>query len=75
MTIDRRAFVAGAALAAITPVSRLAAGMVSPPPASASAVAMDRVVFLIDGWSVPSEEDTADEVWIRIGHGWRTYWR
>jgi len=67
--IDRRAFVAGAALVAVAPIRGL-----STPPSSLPAATMSSVVFAIDGWSAPGDE-TADQVWIRIGHGWRTAWR
>jgi hypothetical protein len=33
------------------------------------------VVFMIDGWNVPGDDEAADKVWIRVGHSWRTAWR
>jgi hypothetical protein len=35
------------------------------------------VVFKIEGWSAADDgvRGTADHVWIRIGHSWRTAWR
>jgi hypothetical protein len=70
MTIDRRAFVAGTALMVVAPIRGLAMQ-----PSSSAAAAMRPVVFMIDGWSVGSDDDTVDQVWIRIGHGWRSAWR
>jgi hypothetical protein len=69
MTIDRRDFVAGAALAAAAPTLTLL-------PISPLAVAEEVTypVMLIDGWSLP-DRDNASAVWIRIGHCWRTAWR
>ena len=70
MQINRRVFVAGAAMAAVVPIPKLPA-QPSPP----SVAAMGRAVFLIDGWSKPVNETTVDQLWIRIGAGWRTSWR
>ena len=66
--IDRRAFVAGTTLVAFAPAIEFLPALLSPPAANAS-----RLVFMIDGWSVPN--DSADEVWIRVGRSWRTAWR
>jgi hypothetical protein len=68
MIIDRRAFIAGTTLVAFAPVLEFLPVRVSPLAADAS-----RPVFMIDGWSVPS--DSADEMWIRVGRSWRTAWR
>jgi hypothetical protein len=68
--IDRRTFVAGAAVAVVAPFPDLRARLSSPPPAPTSPV-----VFMIDGWSVQNDDETADQVWIRIDRGWRTSWR
>jgi hypothetical protein len=70
MTIDRRTFVAGAALAVVAPITDLPAR-----PSAPLAAGTRRVVVLIDGWSVASDDETADRVWIRIDRGWRTSWR
>lgn len=67
MIIDRRAFVAGATLAAFAPAIEFLP-VLSPPAANSS-----RLVFMIDGWSVPN--DSAEEVWISVGRSWRTAWR
>jgi hypothetical protein len=70
MMIDRRGFVAGAALIAIAPIRAL-----STPPPSLHAATMSSTLFMIDGWSVRRDDEATDQVWIRIGHGWRTAWR
>lgn len=70
MMIDRRAFVAGTAFVAFAPALEFLPAPPSPPPASAS-----RLVFMIDGWSVPGDGDGSDEVWLRVGRSWRTAWR
>jgi len=70
MMIDRRTFVVGTSLAAVMPTSALA--LMQPP---SVAPPLGGVVFMIDGWSVPSEASPDGEMWLRIGHGWRTAWR
>ena len=32
-------------------------------------------VLMVDGWNVPGDGGTAEEVWIRVGRSWRTTWR
>ncbi|MBR1163416.1 hypothetical protein [Bradyrhizobium elkanii] len=70
MMIDRRDFVAGAALVAITPALRVL-------PADAAVPSNDviRPVFMIRGWNQRGGADPDNQVWISIGHGWRTVWR
>ena len=71
MIVDRRVFVAGAALAAITPALRVL-------PADAAVPALNDViqpVFVISGWSQQDTIDPDNQVWLSIGHGWRTAWR
>jgi hypothetical protein len=70
MIIDRRTFVAGTTLVAFAPALEFLPVPLLPPVANTS-----RLVFMIDGWSVPSDSDGADEVWIRVGRSWRTAWR
>ena len=70
MMIDRRAFIVGTGLAAVMPTSALA---LMQPPSAASPPG--GVVFMIDGWSSRSEDGPDDQVWVRIGHGWRAAWR
>ena len=52
MTIDRRAFVAGTTLLAFAPALGFLPAPLSPPAANPS-----HLVFMIDGWSVPSDSD------------------
>jgi hypothetical protein len=70
MTIDRRTFIVGTSLAAVTPTSSLS--LMQLPSAAPTA---SGVVFMIDGWSTQSETGPDDQVWVRIGHGWRVAWR
>jgi len=70
MTIDRRAFVAGTTLVAFAPALEFLPVLSPPLPEIAS-----RPVFMIDGWSVSSNGDGADEVWFRVDRSWRTVWR
>jgi hypothetical protein len=70
MIIDRRAFVAGATLLTVAPALALL-----PVPSSAAAANARRIIFRIDGWSIPGDSDSADEVWIRVDRSWRTAWR
>jgi hypothetical protein len=71
MMIDRRVFVAGAALVVVTPVVRFL-------PADAAVPALNDVtepVFMISGWSQQDAIDPDNQVWLSVGHGWRTAWR
>lgn len=70
MMVHRRAVLAGLASTVIGPISNSSA-----PLSSAPAEEINRVVLRIDGWSVHDGDATVDEIWIRIGHGWRTTWR
>jgi hypothetical protein len=70
MMIDRRTFIVGTGLAAVMPTSALSLMQLP-----SDAPTPSGVVFMIDGWSVPSETGPDDQVWVRIGHGWRTAWR
>jgi hypothetical protein len=68
MIVDRRALLAGTALVAVTPIFRLLPLL--PPSTSPNAPA-----FLIAGWSVEDDIDPSNQMWMRVGHGWRTAWR
>jgi hypothetical protein len=70
MMVDRRAFVAGAALAAVTPALRL----LPADSAVGQTTAIQPSVIMISGWSVP-DDSNLDQVWMRVGHGWKTAWR
>ena len=70
MTIDRRTFIVRTGVAAIAPSLQL-----WPLQPSARAVAMNRVVFVIEGWSVEDASEVTEQVWIRLDRTWRTAWR
>jgi hypothetical protein len=70
MIIDRRVFVAGAALAALTPALRLLPSEAAVPESGLA----QQPALMISGWSV--ENGSCDnQVWMRVGLGWRTAWR
>ena len=71
MIIDRRTFVAGATFAAFSPALPLLASDVAVPELKA----VQPTVFMISGWSSEADGSTGDEIWMRVGHGWRTAWR
>jgi hypothetical protein len=70
MVIDRRVFIAGAALVAVTPALRSLPPEVAEPESD-----MIQPAFVISGWSVQDESSPDDQVWMRVGYGWRTAWR
>ena len=70
MMIDRRTFVVGAGLAALTP-----AWASSLPQLPAAATSASPPVFMITGWSSEGDNGSDGQVWITVGHGWRTAWR
>jgi hypothetical protein len=70
MMVDRRVFVAGAAAVAVTPALRL-----MPPDVAVPASNVVEPVFMIDGWSVQDDAGADNQMWMRVGHGWRTAWR
>jgi hypothetical protein len=70
MTIDRRTFIIGTGVAAIAPSLQL-----WPLPFPARAAAMNRVEFMIEGWSVEDASEATEQVWIRLDRTWRTAWR
>jgi hypothetical protein len=70
MMVDRRVFVAGAALAAVAPALRLLPSEAAVPESGA----IQQTALMISGWSV--ENGSFDnQVWMRVGLGWRTAWR
>jgi hypothetical protein len=69
MIVDRRVFIAGAAMA-ITPAFGLL-----PPDVAEPEQEVIRPAFMIIGWSMQTDGGRDDQVWIRVGHGWRTVWR
>jgi hypothetical protein len=70
MLVDRRVFVAGAALAAFTSALRILPSEAAVPESGA----IQQPVLMISGWS---DEDSGvdNQVWMRVGLGWRTAWR
>ena len=70
MIVDRRVFVAGAAFAAFTPALRLLPSEAAAP----ESVAIQQPAFMISGWSVESGS-IDNQVWMRVGLGWKTAWR
>ena len=70
MIIDRRTFIAGAALAVIGP------GLPSLPAAQpALATEASTPLVLIEGWSVDDPDRAVTAVWLRIGRSWSAAWR
>lgn len=70
MLIDRRAFVAGTTLAAVTPA--LPAFLLD---VAAPVPDVSRPCLAIHGWSTDVCDSPDDKVWLRVAHGWRTAWR
>ena len=70
MIIDRRVFVAGAAVAAFSPALRLLASDAAVPELGAA----QQPVLMISGWSIENGS-IDDQVWISVGLGWKTAWR
>jgi hypothetical protein len=71
MIVDRRVFVAGAAIAAFSPALQLLASDV----AVTELQEVQSPAFMISGWSPEDHGSPGDEIWLRVGHGWRTVWR
>jgi hypothetical protein len=70
MIIDRREFMAGAALAVVTPTLELLPAQASQPVRN-----VKYPTFMIDGWSLPGRSEVANEVWMRVDRSWRAAWR
>jgi hypothetical protein len=70
MMMDRREFIASAALVFIAPAIHLL-----PSQERFSAASQSRIVFMIRGWSAQDDYAGANQVWITIGTSWRTLWR
>jgi len=70
MIVDRRAFVAGAALVAFTPTLRILPSEAAAP----ESVAIQHPAFMISGWSAETAS-LDNQIWMRVGLGWRTAWR
>jgi hypothetical protein len=72
MIVDRRELVVGTAVVAIAPTLKL---LPFPPAHASYKTEPSPVTFLIEGWSTQDDCGTANFVWLRIGHDWRTAWR
>jgi hypothetical protein len=70
MMIDRRNFIAGAAVVAVVP--GLLPGALREPVATLN---FSYPAFMIDGWSAKAVNDTDGQAWIRIDRSWRAAWR
>lgn len=70
MKIDRRNFLAGAALVVVAPP--LPALLTSSTPTAGIG---GPTAVMIDGWSVRDDLATTDQLWISINRSWRTAWR
>jgi hypothetical protein len=70
MMIDRRNFIAGAAVVAVGP------GLgVLPEALREQVMSLTYPAFMIEGWSAQAANDSASQVWIRIDRSWRAAWR
>jgi hypothetical protein len=70
MMINRRDFVAGAALVFVGPTVGLL-----PPQQPSSSKNQSGVVFMIRGWSVQDDRVSAHQVWLTVSNSWRAAWR
>jgi hypothetical protein len=68
--IDRRDFIAGAALVAVAPTLEWL-----PPALSQPGVNPSYPILLIDGWNVHDNRDATNQAWIRVNRSWRVAWR
>ena len=71
MIVDRRVFLAGAALAVVTPAIQLLPSEF----AGSELNVFEPPVFKISGWSAPDVLNPDNQLWMRVGLGWRTAWR
>ena len=70
MMIDRRELIVGTAVVAIAPTLKLLPDLLT-----SDETELSPVTFMIEGWSSQHDRGTANVVWMRIGHAWRTSWR
>jgi hypothetical protein len=70
MLVDHRVFVAGAVLAAFTPALRILPSEAAVPELGAA----QHPALMISGWSVDNGS-VDNQVWMRVGLGWKTAWR
>ena len=70
MIIDRRELIVGTTVVAVAPTLKLLPSLVTSDDTEVSLV-----TFMIEGWKSQNDGETANLVWMRIGHAWRTTWR
>jgi hypothetical protein len=70
MIIDRRELIVGTATVAVAPTLKLL-----PRLPTYDETELSPITFVIEGWSSQDDGGTANLVWMRIGHAWRTTWR
>jgi hypothetical protein len=70
MIVDRRDFIASAALVAVARPFQLLPRQLPQP-----AMNLSYPVFMIDGWSVQGSSDATSSMWIRVDRSWRVAWR
>jgi hypothetical protein len=70
MTIGRRELIVGTAVVAVVPTLKLLPRLFT-----SDETELSPVTFMIEGWSSQDDARTANHVWMRIGHSWRTTWR
>jgi hypothetical protein len=70
MIIDRRELIVGTAIVAVAPTLELL-----PSPLTSDETELNPVTFMIEGWNSQEDGGTANLVWLRIGHAWRTTWQ
>jgi hypothetical protein len=73
MVIDRRTFVLGAGLAAV-PILGVALPQQTAEAAGVAAGA-SHPVFSIVGWADRDNAGADNQLWLKVGPGWRTAWR
>ena len=70
MIIYRRELIVGTAIVAVAPALNLLPRLLT-----SDETELSPVTFMIEGWSSQDHSETANLVWVRIGHSWRTNWR
>jgi hypothetical protein len=70
MIIDRRELIVGTTVVAVATTFELL-----PRLRASDETGLRPVTFMIEGWSSQKKGGTANLVWMRIGHSWRTTWR
>ena len=70
MIIDRRELIVGTAIVAVAPALNLLPRLLT-----SDETELSPVTFMIEGWSSQDDGGTANVLWMRIGHAWRTSWR